>query len=85
MNDTFFRYFRLVRYFYSHNANCAAAIVLSDFSKDGWTMSKSPFDLSIDHILSAGNIELKWSRVFYKLFSIFGIFGIYVIDSFKLN
>lgn len=33
-------------------------------------MSKSPFDLSIDHILSAGNIGLKWSRVFYELFSV---------------
>ena len=29
-------------------------IVLSDFRKDGWQMSKSMVNLSLDHILAAG-------------------------------
>lgn len=31
-----------------------AVIVLSDFRKDGWQMSKSMVNLSLDHILAAG-------------------------------
>lgn len=42
------------RYYYSHNNGMDAAIVLSDFTTDGWRMSKSKINLSIDHILVAG-------------------------------
>lgn len=45
---------KCVRYYYSHNEPMNAAIVLSDFTSDGWKMSQSLGNLSIDHILSAG-------------------------------
>lgn len=42
------------RCYYSHNKFLDAVIALADFSKDGWKMSKSRVNLSIDHILVAG-------------------------------
>ncbi|XP_055311024.1 uncharacterized protein LOC129573705 [Sitodiplosis mosellana] len=39
--------------YYSHNKFLDAVIALSDFSTDGWQMSKSKVNLSIDHILIA--------------------------------
>lgn len=43
-----------VRYYYSHNKFLDAVIVLSDFSVDGWKMSKAKVNLSLDHILTSG-------------------------------
>lgn len=41
-----------------------AVIVLSDFRKDGWQMSKSMVNLSLDHILAAGkSISMKIESV----------------------
>lgn len=42
------------RCYYSHNKYMDAVIVLSDFSKDGWQMTQSKVNLSLDHILVAG-------------------------------
>lgn len=44
------------RCYYSHNKFLDAVIALSDFSNDGWKMSKSKVNLSIDHILIAGKL-----------------------------
>lgn len=51
-----FRSFDLkCRYYYSHNEKSCAALALSDFTKDGWSMAKSMVNLSLDHIIVAGN------------------------------
>lgn len=38
------------RYYYSHSRPLSAAIVLSDFTVEGWRMSHSKVNLSLDHI-----------------------------------
>lgn len=51
---------RYPKYYYSHireDGVRQAAIALSDFTYDGWSMSKHSANLPLDHIMLAGKLK----------------------------
>lgn len=44
------------RYYYSDIKEMEAKILLSDFTLDGYRMSKAKGNLSLEHIIASGNL-----------------------------
>lgn len=50
----YFVYLWFTRYYYSEFKNIEAKILLSDFTLDGYRMSKDKGNLSLEHCIKAG-------------------------------